>query len=167
MDGKLVCSTMGLDTVDYPACEDLIEAYDGAIAAGMVAQGTQGIMQTREAANSTVEIAKDPLDPMAGHKAQRNALKSQSEFATGRSVLSGVSAGTILAFWAYLTLVSRIGANKAAYATVMFPVVALTLSSIFEGYDWELLGIVGLILVLSGNAILLGLEKNLRRVLGR
>lgn len=69
--------------------------------------------------------------------------------------------GTILAFTAYLTLVERIGANKAAYATVMFPVVALTLSSVFEGYEWRLLGIVGLLLVLSGNAILMGLKLRL------
>lgn len=68
--------------------------------------------------------------------------------------------GTILAFTAYLTLVERIGANKAAYATVMFPVVALSLSSVFEGYEWQLLGFVGLVLVLLGNAILLGLKLN-------
>ena len=68
--------------------------------------------------------------------------------------------GTILAFTAYLTLVERIGANKAAYATVMFPVVALSLSSVFEGYEWLLLGFVGLVLVLLGNAILLGLKLN-------
>lgn len=63
--------------------------------------------------------------------------------------------GSILAFTVYLTLVQRIGANKAAYATVMFPVVALTLSSIFEGYIWQFLSIVGLALVLLGNMILL------------
>lgn len=71
--------------------------------------------------------------------------------------------GSILAFWAYLTLVARIGANKAAYATVLFPVVALTLSSVFEGYQWQVLSVFGLVLVLSGNAILLGLDKILRR----
>lgn len=64
--------------------------------------------------------------------------------------------GSILAFTAYLTLVGRIGANKAAYATVMFPVVALTLSSIFEDYQWRTVGVAGLILVLVGNVILLG-----------
>ena len=71
--------------------------------------------------------------------------------------------GSILAFWAYLTLVARIGANKAAYATVLFPVVALTLSSVFEGYEWPVSGILGLILVLSGNIILLGLDRILFR----
>ena len=63
--------------------------------------------------------------------------------------------GSILAFTVYLTLVERIGANKAAYATVMFPVVALTLSSVFEGYDWQTLSIIGLALVLLGNVVLL------------
>jgi drug/metabolite transporter (DMT)-like permease len=71
--------------------------------------------------------------------------------------------GTIIAFWAYLTLVARIGANKAAYATVLFPVVALSLSSIFEGYEWEALSILGLVLVLSGNMILLELDRPLTR----
>lgn len=71
--------------------------------------------------------------------------------------------GTIIAFWAYLTLVARIGANKAAYATVLFPVVALSLSSIFEDYEWQVLSIVGLVLVLSGNVILLELDRPLLR----
>ena len=66
--------------------------------------------------------------------------------------------GTIIGFTAYLSLVGRIGANKAAYATVMFPVVALSLSTIFEGYQWSLSSIAGLLLVLSGNALILGLR---------
>ncbi len=36
--------------------------------------------------------------------------------------------GSVVAFGAYLTLLGRIGAHKAGYATVMFPVVALMLS---------------------------------------
>lgn len=64
--------------------------------------------------------------------------------------------GSVLAFTAYLTLVERIGANKAVYATVMFPVVALTLSSFFEGYQWRPVGVVGLALVLLGNVFILG-----------
>lgn len=37
--------------------------------------------------------------------------------------------GSVIAFTAYLTLVGRIGASKAAYATVLFPLVALSLST--------------------------------------
>lgn len=44
--------------------------------------------------------------------------------------------GSIIAFGAYLTLLGRIGAHKAGYAMVMFPVVALILSMLFE--DWKL-----------------------------
>lgn len=66
--------------------------------------------------------------------------------------------GTIIGFTAYLSLVGRIGANKAAYATVMFPVVALSLSTVFEGYQWSLSSISGLLLVLSGNALILGVR---------
>lgn len=70
--------------------------------------------------------------------------------------------GSILAFAAYLTLVARIGANKAAYATVLFPVVALTLSSVFEGYQWQTLSIFGLVLVLAGNVVILGKGRTRR-----
>ncbi|GGK56283.1 DMT family transporter [Amphritea balenae] len=66
--------------------------------------------------------------------------------------------GTIIGFTAYLSLVGRIGANKAAYATVMFPVVALSLSTVFEGYQWSLSSLTGLVLVLSGNALILGIR---------
>ena len=93
--------------------------------------------------------------------ATQTPLKWDSQPLYFGSLLYLAIPGTILAFTAYLTLVERIGANKAAYATVMFPVVALSLSSIFEGYEWQLLGFVGLILVLLGNAILLGLKLNL------
>ncbi|MBT4444068.1 MAG: DMT family transporter [Oceanospirillaceae bacterium] len=66
--------------------------------------------------------------------------------------------GTIAGFTAYLSLVGRIGANKAAYATVMFPVVALALSTVFEGYVWRLSSVSGLALVLLGNGLILGIK---------
>ena len=62
--------------------------------------------------------------------------------------------GTIIGFTTYLTLVARLGANKAAYATVMFPVVALMLSSWFEGYDWQVSSTIGLGLTILGNLII-------------
>ena len=63
--------------------------------------------------------------------------------------------GSVVAFGAYLTLLGRIGAHRAGYATVMFPVVALILSIVFEGLalDWSL--IVGFALVLAGNLLVL------------
>ena len=63
--------------------------------------------------------------------------------------------GSVVAFGAYLTLLGRIGAHKAGYATVMFPVVALILSIAFEGLQPDLTIIVGATLVLLGNLLVL------------
>ena len=67
--------------------------------------------------------------------------------------------GSILAFGSYLTLIGRIGADKAAYAAVLFPVVALGLSTIFEDYQWSLRAVFGFALVLLGNYIVLSKKK--------
>ena len=64
--------------------------------------------------------------------------------------------GSIIAFGAYLTLVGRIGADRAAYATVLFPLVALVISSIFEDFTWTPLALAGVALVLLGNLMVVG-----------
>ncbi len=63
--------------------------------------------------------------------------------------------GSILAFGSYLTLIGRIGADKTAYAAVLFPVIALGLSTIFENYYWTLGAFGGFALVLAGNYVVL------------
>jgi len=63
--------------------------------------------------------------------------------------------GSVIAFGAYLTLLGRIGAHRAGYVTVMFPVVALVLSMIFEGLALNLYISVGFALVLAGNVLVL------------
>jgi drug/metabolite transporter (DMT)-like permease len=62
--------------------------------------------------------------------------------------------GSVVAFTTYLELVARIGSSRAAYATVLFPIVALVLSTMFEGYRWSAFGIVGLALCLTGNVVM-------------
>jgi drug/metabolite transporter (DMT)-like permease len=52
-----------------------------------------------------------------------------------------------------LVLISRIGANKAAYTTVLFPVVALTISTFVENYHWDIFAVIGLALVMLGVVI--------------
>ncbi|HSN52622.1 MAG TPA: DMT family transporter, partial [Woeseiaceae bacterium] len=70
--------------------------------------------------------------------------------------------GSIVAFGAYLTLLGRIGAHKAGYAMVMFPVVALALSAIFEGLEIDATVIAGTLLVLAGNVFVI--NTRVRRV---
>ena len=75
--------------------------------------------------------------------------------------------GSALAFTLYLTLVGQIGPEKAAYATVLFPIVALTLSTLFENYRWSALAGVGVLLVLIGNVIVLTNRHQFRALLNR
>jgi drug/metabolite transporter (DMT)-like permease len=62
--------------------------------------------------------------------------------------------GSVIGFTTYLMLVARIGSGRAAYATVMFPVIALMLSWGFEGYHWQWSALAGVGLALLGNVIL-------------
>lgn len=63
--------------------------------------------------------------------------------------------GSALAFGAYLTLLGRIGAHRAGYAMVMFPVVALVLSILFEGLQITPHLLAGVGLVMLGNVFVL------------
>lgn len=62
--------------------------------------------------------------------------------------------GSVVGFTAYFVLVGRIGAGGAAYCTLLFPLVALTISTLFEGYHWQVSGVVGLALILCGNLVM-------------
>lgn len=62
--------------------------------------------------------------------------------------------GSVIGFGAYFALVGRIGASQAAYSTLLFPLVALTLSTIFEGYVWHINAVIGLMMILAGNLVM-------------
>jgi drug/metabolite transporter (DMT)-like permease len=62
---------------------------------------------------------------------------------------------SVIGFGAFLTLVQRIGADRAAYATVLFPIVALGVSTWRENYHWTPLAGAGVALVLLGNVLVL------------
>jgi len=63
--------------------------------------------------------------------------------------------GSVIAFGSYLTLLGRIGLDRAAYVTVLFPVIALLLSTIFEDLQWGVPQLLGVVLILFGNAVVL------------
>ena len=62
--------------------------------------------------------------------------------------------GSVIAFGAYFTLVGRIGPSNAAYSTLLFPLVALSFSTVYEGYIWQMNAVAGLILILVGNLVM-------------
>ena len=72
--------------------------------------------------------------------------------------------GTVIAFGCYLKLIGKIGADRAAYATMLFPIVALSISTAYEGYQWAAHNVIGMVVVLIGNWLVLNkraLEKKL------
>jgi drug/metabolite transporter (DMT)-like permease len=68
--------------------------------------------------------------------------------------------GSVIGFTAYLTLVGRLGPERAAYSTVLFPVVALNVSAWAEAYRWTAPALVGLALVMAGNVLVFRKKKS-------
>jgi len=62
---------------------------------------------------------------------------------------------SIIAFWTYLTLLGRVGVGRAAYATLLFPLVALGISTVLEGFQWTIYGGIGILLILVGNLLII------------
>ena len=73
---------------------------------------------------------------------------------------------TVIGFSAYLTLLGRIGADRASYVTVRFPIVALALSTVFEDFAWTTGATLGIVLVLAGNGLVLAPERKSVRAPG-
>ena len=63
--------------------------------------------------------------------------------------------GSVLAFVAYLTLIKRVGAGRSGYNAVLVPVLAMLLSTLFEGYRWTALAVFGMGLVAGGNLLVM------------
>jgi drug/metabolite transporter (DMT)-like permease len=70
--------------------------------------------------------------------------------------------GSVIAFGSYLTLLGRIGLDRAAYVTVLFPIIALLLSTLFEDLAWGIPQLFGVLLVLLGNAMVLNKSTRLK-----
>ncbi|HEY0412560.1 MAG TPA: DMT family transporter [Allosphingosinicella sp.] len=60
-----------------------------------------------------------------------------------------------LAFTVYFGLIRAIGPGRAAYSNVLVPIIAMGLSTAFEGYHWSKPAVAGGILALAGLVIAL------------
>jgi len=75
------------------------------------------------------------------------------------SLLWLVGSSALLAFAVYLTLVGHIGAARAGYATVLFPIFPLMISTLIEEYQWSLFSLAGLVLAIGGNYFVLSRKR--------
>lgn len=67
--------------------------------------------------------------------------------------------GSVVTFPLYFALIRDWGPGPAAYSSVLIPVVAMGLSTLFEGYEWSLLAGAGAALALAGMIIALSPRK--------
>jgi drug/metabolite transporter (DMT)-like permease len=64
-------------------------------------------------------------------------------------------AASALAFPLYFAVLRAVGPGKAAYSSLLVPIVAMAISTVAEGYRWSLLAVAGGVLALAGMAIAL------------
>ena len=64
-----------------------------------------------------------------------------------------------LAFWLYYRIIRTIGPARAAYSSVLIPIVAMALSTVFENYRWSPLAIAGGLLAIAGLIVALGTPR--------
>lgn len=69
-------------------------------------------------------------------------------------------AGSVVTFPLYYGLVRKVGAGQAAYTSVVVPVVAMVLSTLFEGFQWgplpaagALVTLIGMVVAMRGRAV--------------
>jgi drug/metabolite transporter (DMT)-like permease len=63
--------------------------------------------------------------------------------------------GSVVAFLMYYGLARRRGYATASYVSALAPVLAMLMSSLFEGKSWGLLALAGVILALTGQVLFL------------
>ena len=75
--------------------------------------------------------------------------------------------GSVVAFGCYMLLIGRIGAEYAAYVTLVMPIIALLLSTLFEGFFFTANTAIGVVIVLFGNLFILTPAKTLTLAYGK
>lgn len=157
---------LGISFVFWPELAQLRESGSALLGLGLSLLGTfiaslGNMASVRNQANSVPVLQGNAFGMLYGSIfLTAFALVSGAEFNydfrwTYSASLIYVSLfATILGFSAYLTLLGRIGADRAAYTTVLFPIVALSISTVFEGYQWSLPALFGIVLVVAGNVLI-------------
>lgn len=151
----------------HPADSAQIVAGIGLTLVGMVGASTANVFQARP------EIRRFPLlGLLAWSMAAGAVIDGLIAFAmTGAPVFdprpaywAGVLylalAASVLTFSLYYPVVRRMGPAKAAYSSVLVPIIAMGFSTWIEDYHWTWLTVAGAVLALGGMAAALGRNRS-------
>ncbi|GAB4225997.1 MAG: hypothetical protein Tsb0021_01510 [Chlamydiales bacterium] len=75
------------------------------------------------------------------------------------SLIYLATAGSTIAFLCYLRLISIVGPDKAGYATILFPLVALLISVFFEDYSLKNTDFLAISFILLGNTLVMSKKE--------
>ncbi|ARS29537.1 DMT family transporter [Sphingomonas sp. KC8] len=145
-----------------PAGRDAVALGIGFTLLGVLSASTANVVQGAEAAKRQPMVAVLAWGMALG--ALANALlgfvtvgppsfDSRPEYTAGILYLGVI--GSALTFPLYFGVVRAIGPARAAYSSVVIPVLAMGLSTMFEGYRWSVLAAAGGLLTLAGLVIAL------------
>jgi len=164
--GTFVAATIGVAGVSLMFLPELTAAGQGGgvargVAIGLVATGFASAGNITAARNQRAGIQMLPSIAWGmGYGALVAAIAAtlrgatwgfDPRFAYVVSLAYLAVFGSIIAFGAYLTLLKQVGPGPAAYVGVAIPVVALALSTLFEGYRWTWISALGVVLAVCGN----------------
>jgi len=124
---------------------------------GLIGASAGNVVQARD------EIRRFPLLPMiAWSMAAGAVIDGLVAFAmTGPPVIETRASywlgllylalpASVLTFSLYYPVVRKIGPAKAAYSSVLVPIIAMCFSTAIEGYQWTVIAVAGAVLALGG-----------------
>ena len=151
---------------EHPANSAAVVSGIGLTLAGMVGASTANVLQARP------EVRRFPLFTMLAWSMAFGALidgaiafgmTGAPVFETRPIYLAGLAylalAASVLTFSLYYPVVRIIGPAKAAYSSVLVPIIAMGFSTAFEGYRWTPTTVAGALLALGGMVGALSRER--------
>jgi len=151
---------------EHPANAGQVAAGIGLTLAGMVGASSANVLQARP------EVRRFPLFTMLAWSMALGALidGAIALAMTGPPVIDSrpiywagllylALAASVLTFSLYYPVVRIIGPAKAAYSSVLVPIIAMGFSTAFEGYRWTPTTVAGALLALGGMVAALSRER--------
>lgn len=151
---------------EHPANAGQVAAGIGLTLAGMVGASAANVLQARP------EVRRFPLFTMLAWSMAMGALidGAIALVMTGPPVIDSrptywaglfylALAASVLTFSLYYPVVRRIGPAKAAYSSVIVPIIAMGFSTWLEDYRWTLTAVAGAVLALGGMVGALSRER--------